>query len=75
VPEAPPRLRSVVDALVDDQWMRYLRRYREQDVVSGGPPLEASILSIWDQGEETLQRHLREARRAPGKTAATHATV
>ncbi len=75
VPDTPARLRSVLDALTDDQWMRYLRRCREEDVASGGPPLEASMLAIWDQGDEALQRFLREAKRAPGRVAATYAVV
>jgi hypothetical protein len=71
----PPRLRSVLDALADDQWMRYLRRCREDDMCGGGPPLEARYLDIWDQGDESLQRFLREAKRAPGRAAATYAVV
>ncbi len=72
---APPRLRSVLDALADDQWMRYLRRCREDDVVSGGPPLDASMLPVWDQGDDALQRHLRNAKRGLSPSQAARVAV
>ena len=58
----PPRLRSILDALADDQWMSYLRRCRSPLVT--GQILTNDSRDDWDLGEEawhgTLWAAIRE---------------
>lgn len=53
---APARLRIVLDAVHDDEWMQYLRRCRSDDL--NGLHLDESMLEQWDLGEEAFQESL-----------------
>ncbi len=52
----PPRLRIILDALEDDQWMAQLRQARAAG--RGRLPLRAEHLPLWDEGEDRLAEEM-----------------
>lgn len=57
--EGPSRLRVILDALEDDQWMPQLRHAR-RSAQGGRMPVTADLLPHWDRGHEHLVQVLYE---------------